>query len=122
MNLLGQVTTVRLHPTYQLRATLESKKIKGLFCAGQINGTSGYEEAAAQGLVSGINAVHSICGTSPLILSRATSYIGVLIDDLVTKHIDEPYRMFTSRAENRLSLRADTAPLRLCDMPYKTTC
>ena len=103
-------------PTYQLRATLESKKIKGLFCAGQINGTSGYEEAAAQGLVSGINAVHSICGTSPLILSRATSYIGVLIDDLVTKHIDEPYRMFTSRAENRLSLRADTAPLRLCDI------
>ena len=103
-------------PTYQLRATLESKKIKGLFCAGQINGTSGYEEAAAQGLVSGINAVHSLCGTSPLILSRATSYIGVLIDDLVTKHIDEPYRMFTSRAENRLSLRADTAPLRLCDI------
>ena len=103
-------------PTYQLRSTLESKKIKGLFCAGQINGTSGYEEAAAQGLVSGINAVHSICGTSPLILSRATSYIGVLIDDLVTKHIDEPYRMFTSRAENRLSLRADTAPLRLCDI------
>ena len=106
-------------PSYQLSLTLETKLIQGLFCAGQINGTSGYEEAAAQGLIAGINAVHYINSSDPLILHRSTSYIGVMIDDLITKYIDEPYRMFTSRAENRLALRADTAPLRLSDIAIK---
>src|SRR5690242_16926547 len=114
MTRAGYAIEYDYYPPTQLDATLQVKAMRGLFFAGQINGTTGYEEAAGQGVIAGLNAARFVRGAAPVVLGRETSYIGVLIDDLITRGVDEPYRLFTSRSEFRLTVRQDNAVRRLC--------